>query len=103
MLNRLLETKDQDSFKIIKETGYKTFTGLTQGPVKVLRDPEPWSKHEEGALMSQASPGSALKEKVATTATSSKTQVTERNKANERVGGAHPQQSSLLHWTGGPL
>jgi hypothetical protein len=31
---RLLETKDWDSFKISNETGYKTFTGLTQGPVE---------------------------------------------------------------------
>jgi hypothetical protein len=99
VLDRLLETKDQDSFKIIKETGYKTFTGLTQGPIKVLSDHEPRSKHEEGTLMSQATPGSAAEEEVATMATSSKTQVTERNRGTGTVGGLPPtaKPASLHH------
>jgi hypothetical protein len=31
---------DQDSHTIIQRTGYKIFTGLSQGTVKVLDDPE---------------------------------------------------------------
>jgi DNA integrity scanning protein DisA with diadenylate cyclase activity len=46
VLDRLAEPKgqglilliDRDSFKVIKETGYKIFTGLTQATVRVLSD-----------------------------------------------------------------
>jgi hypothetical protein len=31
---------DWDSSVVIKKTGYKIFTGLSQGTVKVLKDPE---------------------------------------------------------------
>jgi hypothetical protein len=31
---------DWDSLAVIKSTGYKIFTGLSQGTVKVLKDPE---------------------------------------------------------------
>jgi hypothetical protein len=45
---RLILFIDQDSFKVIKETGYKNFKGPTQGTVKVLGDPEAGSICEEG-------------------------------------------------------
>jgi hypothetical protein len=31
---------DRDSLEAIQKTGYKIFTGLSQGTVKVLKDPE---------------------------------------------------------------
>jgi hypothetical protein len=37
---RLILHIDWDSYTSIKRTGHKIFTGLTQGTVKVLRDPE---------------------------------------------------------------
>jgi hypothetical protein len=37
---RLLLHKDQDSLAAIKSTGYKIFTGLSQGMVKALKDTE---------------------------------------------------------------
>jgi hypothetical protein len=47
-LNRQSETEgqrlilhiDRDSLVAIRSTGYKIFTGLSQGTVKVLKDPE---------------------------------------------------------------
>jgi hypothetical protein len=48
---------DRDSFGIIQKTGYKIFTGLSQGVVKVLKDPE---SQKEGGTTSVASSGSAL-------------------------------------------
>ncbi|PNF41280.1 hypothetical protein B7P43_G01460, partial [Cryptotermes secundus] len=37
---RLILFIDRDSYTIIQRTGYKIFTGLSQGTVKVLDDPE---------------------------------------------------------------
>jgi hypothetical protein len=37
---RLILLIDRDSLTVIKETGYKIFTGLPQGTVKVLCDSE---------------------------------------------------------------
>jgi hypothetical protein len=37
---RLILLIDGDPFKIIKETSYKIFTGLTQGTIKILSDYE---------------------------------------------------------------
>jgi hypothetical protein len=37
---RLILLIDRDSLKIVKETSYKIFTGLTQGTIKILSDPE---------------------------------------------------------------
>jgi hypothetical protein len=37
--HRLILHIDRDSLVAIKSTGYKTFTGLSQGTVKVLKDP----------------------------------------------------------------
>jgi hypothetical protein len=37
---KLIFLRDRDSFKIIKETSCKIFTGLTQGTIKILSDPE---------------------------------------------------------------
>jgi hypothetical protein len=45
---RLILFIDRDSFKVIKQTGYKMFTGLTQGTVKVLSGPEAVPICEEG-------------------------------------------------------
>jgi hypothetical protein len=44
---RLILHIDQDSFLAIKRTGYKIFTGLPQGTVKVLRDAEAQHQKEE--------------------------------------------------------
>jgi hypothetical protein len=52
---RLILLIDRDSFKTIKVMGYKIFTRLTQGTVKVLRDPEEAPKQEEGAATNPAS------------------------------------------------
>jgi hypothetical protein len=38
-----------DSFLEIKRTGYKIFTGLPQGTIKVLKDPEPQHPKEAAA------------------------------------------------------
>jgi hypothetical protein len=53
---RLILT-DRESHAAVRETGYKIFTGLIQGTVKVLRYPEAGPKQEEGAAMSPASSG----------------------------------------------
>jgi hypothetical protein len=37
---RLILHIDRDSYTNIKRTGYRIFTGLSQGTVKVLKDPE---------------------------------------------------------------
>jgi hypothetical protein len=37
---RLILHIDHDSLVAIRSTGYKIFTGLSQGTVKVLKDPE---------------------------------------------------------------
>jgi hypothetical protein len=37
---RLILHIDRDSLAAIRSTGYKIFTGLSQGTVKVLKDPE---------------------------------------------------------------
>jgi hypothetical protein len=37
---------DRDSLTVIKRIGYKIFTGLSQGTVKVLKDPEAEQKEE---------------------------------------------------------
>jgi hypothetical protein len=37
---RLILHIDQESLAAIKSTGYKIFTGLSQGTAKVLKDPE---------------------------------------------------------------
>jgi hypothetical protein len=47
---------DQDSLRTIQKTGYKIFMGLSQGIVKVLKDPE---MQREGGVPSIASSGSA--------------------------------------------
>jgi hypothetical protein len=51
---RLILLVDWDSHTVIKETGYKIFTGLTQGTIKVLRYPEA-GLQQEGAARSPAS------------------------------------------------
>jgi hypothetical protein len=53
---RLFLHIDRDSLGIIQKTGYKIFTGLLQGVVKVLNDPE---TQKEGGAPSVASTGSA--------------------------------------------
>jgi hypothetical protein len=41
---RLILHIDRDSLVAIQKTGYKIFTGLSQGTVKVLKDPEVQNK-----------------------------------------------------------
>jgi hypothetical protein len=50
---RLLLFIDQDSYTTIKSTRQKIFTGLSQGTVKVLKDPE--AKHQQEAIPDTAS------------------------------------------------
>jgi hypothetical protein len=51
---RLILLIDWDSLTAIKMTGYKIFTGLSQGIVKVLKDPE--AQHQkEGVVLDTAS------------------------------------------------
>jgi hypothetical protein len=52
---RLILLIDQDSLTANKGTGYKIFTGLTQGTVKVLRDPEVGPQKEQANASSPAS------------------------------------------------
>jgi hypothetical protein len=57
---RLILLIDRDSLTAIKGTGYKIFMGLTQGTVKVLRDPEAGPQKEQVTATSPESmePGS---------------------------------------------
>jgi hypothetical protein len=51
---RIILHIDRDPFLAIKKTGYKIVTGLSQGTVKVLKDPE--AQHQkEGAAANTAS------------------------------------------------
>jgi hypothetical protein len=43
---RLILFIDRDSYTCIRRTGHRIFTGLTQGTVKVLRDPEAQNQKE---------------------------------------------------------
>jgi hypothetical protein len=52
---RLILLIDRDSLTAIKGTGYKIFTGLTQGKVKVLRDPEAGPQKEQATASSPES------------------------------------------------
>jgi hypothetical protein len=52
---RLILHIDRDSFLAIKRTGYKIFTGLSQGTVMVLKDPEAQHQIEEGVMLDRAS------------------------------------------------
>jgi hypothetical protein len=54
---RLILHIDWYFHEAVKETGYKIFTGLTQGTIKIQRDPE-----EKCATMSPASSGSVSRE-----------------------------------------
>jgi hypothetical protein len=44
---------NRDSYNIIKRTGYKILTGLLEGMIKVLHDPE--AQHQEEAVADTAS------------------------------------------------
>jgi hypothetical protein len=52
---RLILLIDWDSYTIIKETGYKICTGLSQGTIKVLRNPEAEPQQGEEAVLGPAS------------------------------------------------
>ncbi|PNF41014.1 hypothetical protein B7P43_G08808 [Cryptotermes secundus] len=55
---RLILLIDRDSLSVIKETGYRVYTGLSQGTVRVLQHPEEqWQK--EMAVPSSIPSGSA--------------------------------------------
>jgi hypothetical protein len=47
MFLRLILFIDRDSYISIKRTGHRIFTGLSQGTVKVLRDPEAQNRQED--------------------------------------------------------
>jgi hypothetical protein len=90
VLERQLELKglltDQDSLKTIKGARYKifTFTGLTQGTVKVLRDPE------QGATASPAPSGSLWGGGWTDASTPSGAKTAEWRRATETVGELPP-------------
>jgi hypothetical protein len=44
---RLILLIDRDSYTCIRRTGHRIFTGLSQGTVKVLRDPEVQNQQED--------------------------------------------------------
>jgi hypothetical protein len=52
---RLILHIDQDSFLAIKRTGFKIFTGLSQGTVKILKDLKAQHQKEERAVLNIAS------------------------------------------------
>jgi hypothetical protein len=52
---RLILLIDQDSLSAIKRIGYKVFTGLSQGTVKVLEDLEAQYQKEEAPVLNTAS------------------------------------------------
>jgi hypothetical protein len=53
--HKLILHIDRDSVLAIKRTGYKIFTGLSQGTVKVLKDPEVQDQKEGGVVPNTAS------------------------------------------------
>lgn len=55
---RIIFLIDWDPLKVIKENGYKIFTGLFQRTINVLGDPDAGFEPQEGAAMSPASSGS---------------------------------------------
>jgi hypothetical protein len=57
---RLILLIDRGSNNILKATGYKILTGLSEGTIKVLHDPE--AKHQE-AVVDTASLASGSEEK----------------------------------------
>jgi hypothetical protein len=46
---------DWDPFSAIKRTRHKIYTGLSQGTVKILKDPEAQHQKEEGVVLNTAS------------------------------------------------
>jgi hypothetical protein len=58
---RLILLIDRDSYNTIKRTGYKILTGLLEGTIKVLHDPE--AQHQEEAVADTASLASGSKGK----------------------------------------
>jgi hypothetical protein len=44
---KLILFTDRDSYTRIRRTGHRIFTGLSQGTVKVLRDPEAQNRQED--------------------------------------------------------
>jgi hypothetical protein len=100
---KLILLIDWDSHTAIKETGYDVFTRLTQGTVKVLRDPEAGPQEEEGATMSPVSSGSVSKEKRTVTSTPSGTRIAEWRRATEVVGEMSPTVKPAPVDPGAPL
>jgi hypothetical protein len=83
---RLILLIDWDSLTAIKGTGYKIFRGLTQGTVKVLRDPEAGPQKEQATATSpesmESDPGG---EEGAARPPSPRTDTTERSRAIETI------------------
>jgi hypothetical protein len=98
VLDRLPELKDQrlilltewDSFK--NNQGDKISTGLTQGTIKVLSDPEAGSKCEEEAIIGLAIQDLLSRREGILMATPFKTKITERRK---RSHAGDPDQSTV--------
>jgi hypothetical protein len=59
---RLIPLLDRDSLTAVKRTGYKIFTGLPQGTVEFLKDPEAQHQKEEGIVLNIASSKSVSEE-----------------------------------------
>jgi hypothetical protein len=51
--HRFILLVERESHKSCKEAGYNIFTGLTQGTVKVLRNPEKGPKRKKGPQRAQ--------------------------------------------------
>jgi hypothetical protein len=92
VLDRLPEPKSPrlilliywDSLTVIKETGYKIFTGLTQGTIKVLRDPEAGPQEEEVAASSPKSTESGSRGERAAMPPSPRTKIAEHGGQQRR-------------------
>jgi hypothetical protein len=82
---RLILLIDRDSLTAIKGMGYKIFTGLTQGTVKVLRDPEVGRQKEQATAPSPASMESGSGGEGAARPPSPGTGTTERSGATETI------------------
>jgi hypothetical protein len=87
---RLILLIDWDSLRVMKETRYKIFTGLTQGTVKVLRDPAAGSQEEEAAASSPASTESGSRGERAAMPPSPETKIAEWKRATKMVGETSP-------------
>jgi hypothetical protein len=109
---RLILHIDRDSYSSIRRTGYRIFTGLSQGTVKVLRDPESHQAMPDTASSKSSSEGEGYnlptpsddrgREVQETPADGSQTD--KREEAKEKVetdsspdGKEHTEKKTLTH------